>query len=442
MSIEKKLKNIHHAVESEAKEKEEGLRSQIKKCTRQVNENTKFLSDLKSIKSNFKYVVFLTCRTDDFKHLLKTVFKAGRLVNEYKNLDLGDKPNLDFDIEFRNAKNRFKDMKLDMESDTREEINALLKNIHEMNKDKEFQFEIEKFEQKVREQDADIRIPCWMTKNVAEYANRSWKFFEVNMKHPFFAFSRVVYLPENQFLVIGGLNEIVEDKPHYSDQVLKVSEVVVSPLEHFYSVNQIAHLNRSRGWFACTTVGDTVFVFGGYNYYDREMPYWEKFNFKTDSKWTELAKMSAPRKNPCACSATDEFIYVFGGGNVKCEGSDTIEQYNIRTNTWNLLNCSIKKKISNSICLKVSDSKILILGGSWYEAAKTIDKSPFVFLMSFTGQKNVKQIKDSPSPLFSVYPAFNLSEDNDSIYIVNEDNKNNELSVVKYHIDRFLVNIK
>jgi hypothetical protein len=102
----------------------------------------------------------------------------------------------------------------------------------------------------------------------------------------------------------------------------------------------------------------------------------------------------------------------------------------------------MRKKISNAICQKVSDSKILILGGSVYESRDTIKRSKFVFLMNFAGQKSVKQIKDSPTPIFSIYPPFKIGKDENALYIVNEDDENKELNLVKYHIDRFLINIK
>mmetsp|Transcript_23725 Transcript_23725/g.21089 ORF Transcript_23725/g.21089 Transcript_23725/m.21089 type:complete len:152 (+) Transcript_23725:486-941(+) len=151
--------------------------------------------------------------------------------------------------------------------------------------------------------------------------------------------------------------------------------------------------------------------------------------------------MTYPRKNPSACSVGDK-IYVFGGGNVKCEGSDTIEQYTIDKNSWNLLKFKMNKKISNSICKKVSVDKILILGGSVYDSPEELAKSPYVFMFNFSGHKSIKQIKDSSIEIFSIYPPFTKKGEDDILYIVNEDNKNNELDIVKYYIDRFLVKVK
>ena len=245
---------------------------------------------------------------------MKTIFKAGRLVNEYRTLDLSEKAKSEFDLEFKTARENFKNLKLSMEQDTKKEIDDLLKSIKEMNEEAGLEIEVEAMEKRISED--KIRIPRWMTKTVAEFVEDKWEIHEINMKNHFFPFSRISYLPNSDFLVIGGLNQIVEDKPHFTDQVLKISEVVVSPFEHFYSANEIVNLNRPRGCFASVYEDGWVYVFGGFNYFDKEMRYCERFDTKNGNKWEELPKMTYPRKNPCACSVGNK-IYVFGGGNVK-----------------------------------------------------------------------------------------------------------------------------
>ncbi len=48
-----------------------------------------------------------------------------------------------------------------------------------------------------------------MSKNVAEYdlANGYWTLSEAKVKVPFFPFSRTLYLPNGDFVVLGGLND-------------------------------------------------------------------------------------------------------------------------------------------------------------------------------------------------------------------------------------------
>ena len=54
-----------------------------------------------------------------------------------------------------------------------------------------------------------IRVPRWMSKNIAEFdlANGYWTLSEAKIDHQFYPFSKTVYLPDGSFLVLGGLND-------------------------------------------------------------------------------------------------------------------------------------------------------------------------------------------------------------------------------------------
>lgn len=54
-----------------------------------------------------------------------------------------------------------------------------------------------------------LKIPRWLTKKVGLYDldYDNWSAIDVKMELPFFPFSTTVYLPENEVLVIGGLND-------------------------------------------------------------------------------------------------------------------------------------------------------------------------------------------------------------------------------------------
>lgn len=66
---------------------------------------------------------------------MKNIFKTGRLVNDYRTLDLSEKASVNFGLEFEVAKKNFRNLKLSMEQDTKKEIDNLLKNMKEMNQD-------------------------------------------------------------------------------------------------------------------------------------------------------------------------------------------------------------------------------------------------------------------------------------------------------------------
>ncbi|CAI2386952.1 unnamed protein product [Moneuplotes crassus] len=440
MSIDKKLQKIQQTIVDESKQQEDDLNIKIKRLNFQINKNAQFLDNLEQVKQK------LENRSDGhqasqkkFANHIRNVLKAGRLVNEYRTLDLSEKFKVSFDQELSQAKKKFSDLKLNLEHDTKKEIDELLKNISEINKKAGIDIEVEPLQDKIS--DDRIRIPRWMTKTIAEFVDEEWKIHSINMKTHFFPFSRTVYLPNNDFLVIGGLNQIVEDKPKFSDQVLKVSEVIISPFQNFFTVNESPHMKRPRGCFASVFENGCVYVLGGFNYFDKELRACERLDTQGENKWEEIAKMTYSRKNPSACSVGSK-IYVFGGGNVKCEGSNTIEQYTIDKNCWNLLKYRISKKVANCISTKVSDSKILILGGSVYDSPEDIAKSPYVFMFNYVGHKSIKQIKDAPMEIFSIYPPFIKKGEDDMLYIVNEDDKNNELNIVKYSVDKFLINLR
>lgn len=206
-------------------------------------------------------------------------------------------------------------------------MDELLKSFHDYKestqddnyaKDKgNFQIEIEKCNEEAKKPAQKIRIPRWLSNNIAEYSRSpitvddiqsegkegsvktksgSWKLHEVKMKTNFFAFSRTTFLPNNEFLVIGGLNDIVKERPYFTDQVIKISEIVISPLQNFYVANQMPFLIKPRGCFATIYHDDYVYVFGGFNYDDREMRYSERLHIQSNYKWEKIHQMTQPRK--------------------------------------------------------------------------------------------------------------------------------------------------
>jgi hypothetical protein len=58
-----------------------------------------------------------------------------------------------------------------------------------------------------------MKIPRWLSKKVGIYAMdnlseaQAWSAIDVNMDLPFFPFSKCVYRPNNEILVVGGLND-------------------------------------------------------------------------------------------------------------------------------------------------------------------------------------------------------------------------------------------
>jgi hypothetical protein len=63
-----------------------------------------------------------------------------------------------------------------------------------------------------------IKIVRWLSKKVGEYDidNDFWTYHEAQVERPFLAFSRIVYLPNQNMVVIGGLDDFVPNKPTFS----------------------------------------------------------------------------------------------------------------------------------------------------------------------------------------------------------------------------------
>jgi len=133
-------------------------------------------------------------------------------------MSLQEKEIVDFDEVFKDAKSKFFEVKPGLEVDTAKELELLMHKFKELSQAttkaqskpvfKEEHFQVEK-PLKDRKKAKRIRVPRWMSKNIAEYdmANQYWTVSEAKTKISFHPFSRTVYLPDGDFLVIGGLND-------------------------------------------------------------------------------------------------------------------------------------------------------------------------------------------------------------------------------------------
>jgi len=58
----------------------------------------------------------------------------------------------------------------------------------------------------------------WLTKKLGEYdiENDFWSSVESQVETPFLAFSKSVYLPNGDIIVMGGLDDEIPQKPSFS----------------------------------------------------------------------------------------------------------------------------------------------------------------------------------------------------------------------------------
>ena len=64
-----------------------------------------------------------------------------------------------------------------------------------------------------------IKIARWLTQKIAEYdvTNDFWNMQNAETSIPFYAFSATVYLPSQDLIVIGGLDDKIPNKPTFSN---------------------------------------------------------------------------------------------------------------------------------------------------------------------------------------------------------------------------------
>ena len=159
-----------------------------------------------------------------------------------------------------------------------------------------------------------LRIIRWLSTKMGEYdiENDFWNSVDAQVTKPFLPFSRTVYLPNQDLIVMGGLNDEIPNKPTFSSHVLKITEVPVNVYDSMYIAKQKNNMLTKRGCFTALYQYGFVFVFGGLNYTHKVLRYCEKYDIVND-QWEEIAPMVEPRKNAASCALTSDTIYVFGG---------------------------------------------------------------------------------------------------------------------------------
>ena len=201
-----------------------------------------------------------------------------------------------------------------------------------------------------------LRIVRWLSTKIGEYdiENDFWNSVNAQIKKPFLPFSRTVYLPNQDLVVMGGLNDEIPNKPTFSALVLKITEVPVNVYDSLYVTKQMNNMIMKRGCFTGIYQYGFVFAFGGLNYTHKVLRYCEKYDVEND-QWEEIAPMVEPRKNASSCALTSDTIYVFGGSSCQSDvadhgtnASDSVEQYCISTDTWTLLKIRLGMKYYDS----------------------------------------------------------------------------------------------
>ena len=83
------------------------------------------------------------------------------------------------------------------------------------------------------------------------------------MDLPFFSFSTAVYTPNKNIYVIGGLNDLISDKPTFSARTVRVKEVPLNFIESKFEVREMEVMRLKRGCHASVYLNEKIYTFGG-----------------------------------------------------------------------------------------------------------------------------------------------------------------------------------
>jgi len=201
-----------------------------------------------------------------------------------------------------------------------------------------------------------LKVVRWLSKKIGEYdiENDFWQAVDAQVDRPFLAFSKTIYLPNNDMLVVGGLDDYIPNKPTFSARVTLLQELPVNSYDNKYKSTPLRPMHHKRGCMAGLFHEGIAFVFGGLNYTEKVLRKCERYNIDKNM-WENIADMNEARKNLSAVALTTDTIYVFGGTSA-CQSSDSIEQYSVSADTWNLLKIRLPSPISFLTTFKLSST--------------------------------------------------------------------------------------
>lgn len=124
-------------------------------------------------------------------------------------------------------------------------------------------------------------------------------------------------------------------------------------------------MNIDRSFMAVVHINKTILAIGGYEYNEKsQLSSIETYDVEED-KWSlnnfEDLKMARSQANALLFNSNS--IYIFGGYNKSYGTLSSIEKININTKTTELLSYKLPIPLRRFTSLKISETKILLLGG-------------------------------------------------------------------------------
>lgn len=111
--------------------------------------------------------------------------------------------------------------------------------------------------------------------------------------------------------------------------------------------------------------GKIIYTFGGYDNIEKvQLKGCEFYNIAED-KWyiNDKVQLNVPRSQSSCCLFDENLIFIFGGYNKELGTLNSIERYDIDFQKITLLEIKMTIPLRRFATCKISNSKILLLGG-------------------------------------------------------------------------------
>ena len=125
-------------------------------------------------------------------------------------------------------------------------------------------------------------------------------------------------------------------------------------------------LQEKSFFSAVSTHGGTrIYTFGGYECIEKVQLKSCEYYSITQDKWfvNDDVQLNVARSQSSCCLFDEEVIFIFGGYNKDMGTLNSIERYDIALNKMTLIDIKMIIPLRRFSAVKISDQKILLLGG-------------------------------------------------------------------------------
>ena len=130
-----------------------------------------------------------------------------------------------------------------------------------------------------------IKVVRWLSNLIGEYdvTNDFWTVADANVSQPFRPFSTTVYLPNQDLMVIGGLDDMIPNKPTFQASAFIIQEQPVNSYENIYREKRLPDMIERRGCAAALYHEGYIYVIGGLNYTEKCLKKCERYKLVMSS---------------------------------------------------------------------------------------------------------------------------------------------------------------